>query len=127
MTNATATAAPLGPFARVHRAVALDDDSLRRVRLMAVLGLIALNVCDLVLTRQLLDMGGVEANPLMALFISGGWGIAIKVGIPIALAVRHLRAPLERRLVLALCWVCVLYLSVVAWNLHMFDSPHLLG
>jgi hypothetical protein len=127
MTNATATAVPLGPLARVHRAVALDDDALRRVRLMAVLGLIALNVCDLILTRRLLGMGGVEANPLMAVFIASGWGIAIKVGLPIALAVRHLRAPLERRIVLGLCWVCVLYLSVVVWNTHLFDSPHLLG
>lgn len=127
MTNAPALAVSAGPLARVHRAVALDHDALRRIRLMAVLGLIALNVCDLVITRALLGMGGVEANPLMALFVGNHWGIAIKVGIPVALAVRHLRVPLDRKLVLGLCWMCVLYMGVVLWNSHLFDSPALLG
>lgn len=127
MTNTPALAVPAGPLARIHRAVALDEEALRRLRVMAVVGLIVLNIADLVLTRHLLDQGGVEANPLMALFISGGWGIAIKVGLPIALAVRHLRAPLERKVVLGLCWMCVLYQSVVLWNAHLFDKVHLLG
>ena len=127
MTNSPALAVPAGPFARIHRAVALDEGALRRLRIIAVVGLIVLNIADLVLTRHLLDMGGVEANPLMALFIAGGWGVAIKVGVPILLAVRHLRAPLERRLVLGLCWMCVVYQGVVLWNAHLFDKVQPLG
>lgn len=118
---------PTGPFARIHRAVVLDDAGLHRIRRIAVLGLIALNLCDLVITRRLLAMGGMEANPLMAPLIHSGWGVAVKIGIPIALAVRHLRAPINRTLALGLCWMCVLYFGVLLWNLHMFDNAHLLG
>jgi hypothetical protein len=127
MTNSPAPAVPAGPLARVHRAVVLDQEALQRLRVTAVVGLILLNVCDLVLTRRLLGMGGVEANPLMALFIGSGWGVAIKIGLPVALAYRHLRAPLERKIVLGLCWMCVLYLGVVLWNAHMFDTALGLG
>lgn len=127
MTNATAIAAPPGPLARFDEAVSSDASSLSRMRVMAVVGLVALNVLDLLLTRRLLSMGGVEANPLMALFIAGGWGVAIKLSLPILLGVRHLRAPLERRVVLGLCWMCVLYSGVVLWNSHLLNSPHLLG
>lgn len=127
MTNATAIAVPSGPLARLHSAVALDRDSLSRLRIMAVVGLVALNICDLVLTRRLLAMGGMEANPLMALFIAGGWGVAIKVSLPVLLGVRHMRAPLERKVVLGLCWMCVLYSGVVLWNSHLLSDPRLLG
>lgn len=129
MTDVTALAisAPSGPLDRLHRAVAIEPAGLERLRRMAVVGLVALNVLDLLLTRRLLALGGTEANPLMALFIDGGWGTAIKVGLPIALGVRHLRAPLERRIVLGLCWVCILYMGVVLWNSHLLANPHLLG
>lgn len=121
----TATASP-SVLQRIDRSVALDDDGLRRVRVMAVIGLIALNVADLFLTRRLLGMGGVEANPLMAMVIHGPWGVVIKIGLPVLLAFRHLRAPLERKIVLGLSWMCVMYLGVVLWNLHLFDNASLL-
>ena len=105
----------------------LGTDELTRLRWLAVVGLVVLNVVDLLLTRHLLKNGASEANPLMALVIGGGWGVAIKIGLPVALAFRHLRAPLERKIVLGLCWMCVLYLGVVTWNLHMFDSAIRLG
>ena len=128
MPNASAIAvAPAGPLDRLHRAVALDTAGLARIRRTAVVGLVVLNVMDLLLTRRLLGMGGMEANPMMALFINGGWGVAIKLALPIALGIRHLRAPLERRVVLGLCWMCVLYLCVVLWNSHLLASPQLLG
>ena len=125
MSTTTALASPTA-LQRIHRNVALDEDGLRRVRTMAVIGLIALNIADLYLTRQLLGMGGVEANPLMALVIHGTWGIVIKVGLPVLLAFRHLRAPIERKIVLGLSWMCVMYLGVVLWNLHLFDNASLL-
>lgn len=126
MTDATALAAP-PPLARLHAAVHLDDDALERLRRVAVVGLFFLNVADLLLTRRLLGMGGVEANPLMALFIHGHWGVAIKVALPILVGIRHLRAPLKRGLVLGLCWMCVLYQGVVLWNASLLANPHLLG
>jgi hypothetical protein len=120
MTHAPAVAvAPSGPFARFDRAVHLDTDSLRRLRLMAVVGIVALNICDLMLTRHLLSLGAIEANPLMALFIAGGWGIVIKLALPLAIGTRNLMAPLRRGVVLALCFMCVLYSGVVLWNSHL--------
>jgi hypothetical protein len=124
--TATLTATP-GPLTRIHQAVVLDEDAQRRIRLIAVLGLIALNICDLVLTRRLLSMGGVEANPLMAPLVHTGWGVALKLGLPVVLAVRHLRAPVNRTISLGLCWMCVLYFGVVLWNSHLLDNAHLLG
>jgi len=97
----------------------LGSDELTRLRLLAVVGLVALNALDLMLTRHLPAQGATEANPLMALVIGGGWGIAIKLGVPILAGFRHLTAPLLRKAVLALCWVNVLYLGVVAWNFQV--------
>jgi len=102
--------------ARTH---SLPINELDRLRFLAVVGLVALNALDLILTRHLLARGATEANPLMALVIGGGWGIAIKLGVPILAGWRHLTAPLLRKAVLALCWVNVLYLGVVAWNFHI--------
>ena len=111
-----------GPFARFHQSMHLDREALLRLRVIAVAGLVLLNITDLVITRHLLTMGAVEANPLMALFVAGGWGIAIKLGIPVAIGIRNLRAPLRRGVVLALCWMCVVYSGVVLWNGHVLDT-----
>ena len=101
------------------RVGSLGDEELIRLRFLAVVGLVALNALDLILTRELLARGATEANPLMALVIGGSWGIAIKLGVPILAGLRHLTAPLKRKHVLALCWVNVLYLGVVAWNFQL--------
>jgi hypothetical protein len=111
-----------GPLARFHQAMDLDREALGRLRMMAVVGLVVLNITDLMITRHLLSMGAVEANPLMALFVAGGWGILIKLGVPVAIGVRNLRAPLRRGVVLALCWMCVIYSGVVLWNGHVLDT-----
>jgi hypothetical protein len=101
------------------RRATLGSEELDRLRFLAVVGLVALNALDLLLTRELLSRGASEANPLMALVIGGGWGIAIKLGVPIVAGLRHMTAPLLRKAVLALCWVNVLYLAVVAWNFRL--------
>lgn len=98
------------------------DDDLDRLRFLAIVGLVALNACDLLLTRILLNLGGTEMNPAMALVIGGPWGIAIKLGVPILVGYRHLRAPLKRPIVFALCWMCILYFGVVLWNTHFLVS-----
>ncbi|MGI8806712.1 MAG: DUF5658 family protein [Acidimicrobiales bacterium] len=97
----------------------LGTEELTSLRFLAIVGLVALNALDLMLTRELLARGASEANPLMALVIAGTWGIVIKLGVPILAGLRHLTAPLMRKTVLALCWVNVLYLGVVAWNYHL--------
>ena len=106
------------------RTTTLGSDELHRLRFLAVVGLVALNALDLILTRQLLERGASEANPLMALVIGGGWGIAIKLGVPILAGWRHLAAPLLRKAVLALCWVNVLYFAVVAWNFQLMVNHY---
>jgi hypothetical protein len=121
MSNDTIALRP-GPFARFHQAMDLDREALLRLRVIAVAGLVILNITDLMITRHLLSMGAVEANPLMALFVAGGWGIVIKLALPMAIGVRNLRAPLRRGVVLALCWMCVLYSAVVLWNGHVLDA-----
>jgi len=105
--------------AETSRAGTLGREELIRLRYVALAGLVVLNVLDLLLTRELLGRGGVESNPLMVLFIGGAWGIAIKLGVPVLVGFRHLRREPERKPVLALCWVNVLYLSVVAWNFQL--------
>jgi hypothetical protein len=128
MTNATASAAP-SLRSRLDAAVSIDTpERMRHVRNIAVVGIVLLNACDLILTRRLLDLGGVEANPLMAPFIHGNLVVLFKLGVPLAIGIRHLLKPIQdRRVVLALCWMCVLYSGVVLWNLHLFDNPALLG
>ena len=121
MTNAAVALRP-GPLARFHRSMDLDREALLRLRVIAVAGLVLLNITDLVMTRHLLSLGAVEANPLMALFVAGGWGIVIKLAVPVVIGVRNLRAPLRRGVVLALCWMCVLYSGVVLWNSHVLAT-----
>ena len=127
MTSAPALALRPGPLTRFHHSVTVKHEDLARLRWIAIVGLVVLNVADLVLTRRLLGMGGVEANPVMAPFIHGWAGVVVKLGLPVAIGYRHLRVPLKRPLVLGLCWMCVIYLGVVAWNSHLLTNPHLLG
>ncbi|MDP1819622.1 MAG: DUF5658 family protein [Acidimicrobiales bacterium] len=126
MTTAHVAVRP-GPLARFHDAVAIKDEDLARLRWVAVVALVALNIADLALTRKLLGMGGMEANPIMAPFIHGWSGVVIKLVLPVAIGYRHLRVPVNRGLVLGLCWMCVLYLGVVTWNSHLLANPQLLG
>jgi hypothetical protein len=103
-------------------AMTLDEHDLARLRKVAIVGLVVLNLFDILLTQRLLAQGGIEANPVMAPFVHGTTGIAVKVGLPVLLGFRHLRAPLRRPLVLGLCWVCVIYLGVVLWNSHLLSQ-----
>ncbi|HJR25660.1 MAG TPA: DUF5658 family protein [Acidimicrobiales bacterium] len=121
------TTTALSPLARVHAAVTLDEDDLASLRRLAVVALVLLNVFDIFLTRRLLALGATEANPLMAPFVHGEWGVILKTALPVAFGIRHLTAPLRRPLVLGLCWVCVLYMGVVLWNAHLLGQAHLLG
>jgi len=99
-------------------------EELTSLRFLAVVGLVVLNAVDLMLTRELLARGGVEANPVMILVIGGIWGVVIKIGVPFLAGLRHLTAPVSRKPIFALCWVNVLYLGVVAWNFHLLVGQY---
>ena len=107
----------------VHVGLA-GEDELRRFAMVAALGLIVLNACDLLLTRHLISIGATEANPLMAPIVSGWWGYVIKIGVPSLLALRYITAPVFRRVSLGLGAVFVLYCGVVLWNLHVLTSRY---
>lgn len=95
-----------------------SEEEMRRFVVIAALGLIVLNACDLLLTRHLLALGATEGNPLMAGIIAGPFGYVVKILIPSLLALRYMTAPLFRRVTLGLGIVVVLYCGVVTWNLH---------
>ncbi|MEO7556779.1 MAG: DUF5658 family protein [Acidimicrobiales bacterium] len=96
-----------------------DDEAMASLRFTAVVALVLLSGLDLFLTRWLLANGAHEANPLMAVLIETPWGMALKLGLPAFVGWRHLVAPLSYRMVAGLATVCVIYLGVVTWNLHV--------
>jgi hypothetical protein len=100
----------------------VGEHEMRRFVVLAASGLIILNACDLLLTRQLLALGATEANPLMAPIIAGPWGYVVKIVVPALLALHYMVAPIFRRVTLGLGIVCVLYFGVVLWNLHVLNS-----
>ncbi len=118
---------PPGPLARFDAAATIEDGDLDQLRTIAVVGIVILNLLDLLITRHVLALGlGQEANPLMAPLVESSWGVLVKAALPILIGLRHLRAPIRRPLVLALCWVCVVYLGVVTWNYHLVTQAGLL-
>jgi hypothetical protein len=103
-----------------HLHVGLEgEEELRRFAVIAALGIVVLNACDLLLTRHLLSAGATEGNPIVSPVIQGGWGVALKIGIPSLLALRYMTAPVFRRVTLGLGIVCVIYCGVVLWNLQV--------
>lgn len=110
-----------GRTRNIHVGIVGDEEA-RRFVVLAAIGLIILNACDLLLTRHLLSLGATEANPLLAPFIAGPWGYVVKIVIPSLLAIRYMTAPLFRRVTLGLGIVFVLYCGVVLWNLHVLNS-----
>ena len=83
---------------------------------LVILGIVFVlaNVVDLVLTRQALAVGAVEANPIMALFIGGSlWSvILLKVVEPILISFLLIR----RRKVAVLSIVAFAFVAICAWN-----------
>jgi hypothetical protein len=94
----------------------VQPTELRRAGLVALGLLLALNVTDLVLTRLLLDRGGVELNPLADRLLASNSAPWVKVGFVVVLAVYVLRqAP--RLIVLCFMWLVVgIYVLVVVIN-----------
>ena len=100
--------------------VTTREEKLASLRFTCVVMLVALNAADLLLTRHILTLNlGHEANALLAPIILGGWGVALKIGIPAIVGWRHLVGPLRPKLVAGLVTVTTLYIGVVLWNAHL--------
>lgn len=103
----------------VFPSVVLGDIPVRRLYLAAAI--LVLNLCDVLLTRAVLDRGGVEGNPLMAGLMEG---LAAPLGVKaigaavvgILLMISPVDSKFAERAV-----VCVagLYLGIVMWNTAM--------
>ena len=97
----------------------LGETPVRRLYLAAAV--LVLNLCDVLLTRAVLDRGGVEGNPLMAGLMEG---LAAPLGVKalgavvvgFLLMVSPVVSKFAERAV-----VCVagLYLGIVLWNTAM--------
>lgn len=76
--------------------------------------LVALNLVDLLVTREVISRGGTEVNPLVAPFIDGlGATLAKTAGVGVIALSLLRKAPASRR---TLVGALVLYTGVVAWN-----------
>ena len=83
-------------------------------------GLVVLNLIDLVTTRLVLDRGGQECNPVMAPIIDYAFGAlwvkALCLGLIGTLIARSRRST---RTLVALVAVDVWYVVVIGWNLRV--------
>ena len=87
-------------------------------RVYIALSLVVFNVCDVILTKAILQRGGLEANPLMKDLMAG---FAAPIGVKAAVAglagLLLLMCPADSRLAdRSAVGVVGLYLVVVLWN-----------
>jgi hypothetical protein len=81
------------------------------------IGLVVLNVLDLITTAAVLDRGGSERNPLVKPIVDGLWDVAFVKGIVLVLVAVLLTRCRESRIAdLALAGTAGWYLAVVMWN-----------
>jgi hypothetical protein len=94
----------------------------------AVFAILALCVCDGVLTVILMSHGAVEANPFMALFVphSLGWFAAVKLGLTsigalvlVACSRMKLFRTIPGEIVLGL--IVLGYVTLIAYELHLVE------
>lgn len=92
-------------------------------RAVLAVSLVVLNLLDVVLTRAVLDRGGVEANPLMRDLMTGmAAPLGLKALVAGTAALLLVCCPLEARLgERAAVMVTGLYVAIVAWNLAVFS------
>lgn len=81
-------------------------------------GLVVLNVLDVVTTTMVLDRGGSERNPFVQPFVDGMWDVALmKALVLVFIAVMLMRCRESRMVETALAVTTGWYLAVVMWNL----------
>lgn len=80
-------------------------------------GLIVLNILDVVTTKLVLDRGGSERNPFVEPFVEGMWDItAAKLAVLAIIGVLLVRCHNSRPADIALAVTTGWYLAVVMWN-----------
>jgi Domain of unknown function (DUF5658) len=111
------TPAAAQPGSRVW-AVPLLDRQVSVQRCYLAISLVVLNLLDVVLTKGVLDRGGVEANPIMADLMAGTAGpIGVKLAVSTTAGLLLMMCPPESRLAdRAAVAVAGLYGAVVVWN-----------
>jgi len=99
-------------------AVPVLDRQVSVQRCYLAIALVVLNLLDVVLTKGVLDRGGVEANPIMADLMAGTAGpIGVKLAVSTTAGLLLMMCPPESRLAdRAAVAVAGLYGAVVVWN-----------
>jgi hypothetical protein len=97
----------------------LGETPVRRLYLAAAV--LVLNLCDVLLTRAVLDRGGVEGNPLMAGLMEG---LAAPLGVKalgaVVVGILLMVSPVDSKFAeRAVVCVAGLYLGIVLWNTAM--------
>lgn len=105
-------------------AIELVQIPVRRMYLAAAI--VILNLCDVLLTRAVLDRGGIEGNPLMAGLMQG---LAAPLGVKALVAglvgILLLVSPVESKFAeRAVVTVVGLYIAIVLWNSSLLGILH---
>ena len=96
--------------------ISLAQVPVRRMYLAA--SILILNLCDVLLTRAVLDRGGVEGNPLMAGLMEGlAAPLGVKAMGAAVVGVLLLVSPADSKFAeRAVVTVAGLYFAIVVWN-----------
>ncbi len=82
------------------------------------LGLVVLNVIDVITTFLIIGRGGVEGNPFVKPLIDGAWQVSLlKAAVLIIIGLLLMRCEQSRISNIALTGATGWYLAVVVWNL----------
>ncbi|MEI7885803.1 MAG: DUF5658 family protein [Actinomycetes bacterium] len=96
--------------------ISLGETPIRRMYLAAAI--LVLNLCDVLLTRSVLDRGGIEGNPLMAGLMTGlAAPLGVKALVAVVVGLLLMVSPHESRFAeRAVVTVAGLYFAIVVWN-----------
>lgn len=82
------------------------------------LGLVVLNVFDIITTAMVIDRGGSERNPFVQPFVDSMWRVgALKAIVLVVIAALLSRVHGSRLVEFALAGTTGSYLAVVCWNI----------
>ena len=109
------TSATLNAASEVRR-------DLHRLRLVALVLLVALNLADIVTTEAFLDAGVEEANPVGGFLISHGLMAWVKLTLLALLGIRLAQTPPRIGTTCAMWFVVGIYACVIAVNLQALNA-----